>query len=161
VIEQHIGCHMSKQPSEEVRSHITLAVDTVSGVIETIDPGKSQRLDRLSRFAVAKQLARLPSRDASQRATVRHAGGTIAIKPLYADLTEWGPFLDLPERLAVRVAKLPRTGRDIVIRHYGLDGRAPLTCVAIAQLMNITDTAVTRQLAGALAELRRRARQQR
>lgn len=158
MIEQHVGRRLAHQPSEEIRSHIALAVRTVSSVIETIDPGKSQRLDRVSRYSIAREMARLPVRETEHRATARHASGTVVLQPLFAELTEWNRLLALPERFAARVNCLPIPGRTIITRHYGLDGSAPQTCAAIARSMNITDAAVRRQLTNQLAELRRLAR---
>jgi len=157
-IEQHLGRRLALQPSDSIRSHLALAVGTISDVTETIDPGRSQRLERRCRFAIARELARRRPPDSSQRAAARHETGTIMLDSLFAGLTPWSALLDLPVRLVGHVHELDEPGRTIVMRHYGLDGRSPQTCQAIAGQMNVTDTAVRRHLINALAELRRMCR---
>jgi RNA polymerase primary sigma factor len=156
MIEQHLGKRLTSQPTEIIRSHIELALVTLGSVIETIDPGKSQRIERLSRFAIAKAMARKQD-TGHQRAAARHHAGSISLSP-YPGLTGWQALLDLPQRLAQHVDELEASLCTVIRRRYGLDGRPPQTCAALASELGVTDTAVTRTASRAMAELRRIAR---
>lgn len=155
MIQQHVGSGLERQPSEKIRTDITLAVDTVSRVTESIDPSKSQRMERLCRYAIAREMAKRREPDAPMRAAARHVTGTVALTQRhYARLNEWSELLDLPEQLAVHAEGLPESNRTLITRRYGLDGEAPRSCAEMASELSLTETAVRRRLDSAMTALR-------
>ena len=60
------------------------------------------------------------------------------------------------EALAVAVCRMPAAARDVVVRRFGLDGRAPATLQQLGAVMGLHRESVRRHEAKAVMGLRRR-----
>ncbi|MHC4949033.1 MAG: hypothetical protein ACYTG1_12375 [Planctomycetota bacterium] len=153
-VEQNLHRRLAEQPAARIRDLLALGIDVVSAAVESIDPAKGQRLERVCGHAVDRALARLGVGDASDRAAARHPAGTIGLAAPLRAVTPWQAMLELRPDQVARLGDLPETAAPIVRAHHGLDGAPPRTAAAIAETLGVTPSAAARRLRAAETRLR-------
>ena len=158
VVERHLGRALTAQPAEEIRSLLRLAIDAAGAAVESLPTGRRPRLRDACELAVRRSLADRGRQRSGGRAAGRHAPGTVPIGDPFEALCPWQSWLELPPDLAARVGELDSNLRRVVTLRYGLAGRRPVTLVELAALSETTASTVSRLVAKAETELRRRRR---
>lgn len=90
-IEQNLLRPLAGEPAARIVAMLRLGRDVVARTIETVDPGRGQRLERRLQYAMDRALAGREARAPSgaARATARHAPGSVVVGDLYEGLVEW------------------------------------------------------------------------
>lgn len=152
-IEQHERRQLTQLPADRILAHLRSAIDVVARVLETADPSREQRLDRLTAFAMERALSagRAPRHE---RASVRHAPDAPAIADPFSPLRLWISWLELSPHHRSRIASLPERFASLMISRYGLDHHAPMTIQALARARGESPARIARQLRRARRALR-------
>jgi len=159
-IDQNLHRPLREQLGDEIIALIELAVHIVCAEVETVDPSRAQRLERLVSLAMDKSLAKTIIPQMEGRAAARHIIGSLPISDPLGKLCAWDAWLELRQDLRRQVANLPQPLRDLIEWRHGLRGTPPLTIHAIAARMNMSHLKVTRLLLRAVKDLRQLARMQ-
>jgi len=164
-IEQNLPRPMLELPSDQIVMLIAQAVGVIAGVIEAIDPGRGQRLERLTTFTMDRELARTQPKSANGESAVRkakaaakHSSSAIPLGELLRQLCPWNSWLELRKDLRNHVASIDAPMREVITRRFGLDATRPQTCEAIAAASQQTPIRVARLGQRGLRELRDRVR---
>jgi len=164
-IGQNLPRPLLELPSDQIAALIIRAIGVISDVIESIDPGRGQRLERLTSFTTDRELARIqPSSTGRQsavrkiKAAAKHSGAAIPLGDAMRRLCRWNEWLGLRSDLQVHVASLEEPMREVITRRFGLDGTRPQTSEMIAAATALTPIRVVRVEHRGIRELRRLAR---
>lgn len=156
-VEQNIGRPIASLPADQIASWMRLAGEVVGAAVETIDPSRGQRFERVTGLAMDKAIARRkgddgakPARsDSSDRPPVRagakHAAGMIRLDAL-GRRHSWASWLELRPDIAQGIDRLPEPLRAALIMRHGLDGAPPRMCGEIAAKLGLTPISVAKLL---------------
>jgi RNA polymerase primary sigma factor len=158
-IEQNLHRPLREQLGDEIVALIELSVHIACAAVETLDPTRGQRLERMVSMAMDKSLAKTVIPQMQGRAAVRHAIGSLPIEDPLEKICAWDGWLSLRRDLRRHVPRLQQSSRDLISFRYGLEGAPPLTIEAIALRMKVTQLKATRLLLRAIKELRAIARE--
>ncbi|MEM7229718.1 MAG: hypothetical protein AAF432_12980 [Planctomycetota bacterium] len=145
-IEQARHQTLESLPGDEIVSLLALAVVTMSGDVETVDPSHGHHLAPRAALAMARAMAADTMPAQSSKASARHVPGTVPLPPLFRQLTPWQDALMPSPARVVAVEALDDDARDLVSQRYGLDGTAPMTIDALASQRKQTAAHVRRSL---------------
>lgn len=154
-IEQYVQRPVTDQPADELLALIALATQVIAEAVDTVDPSRRQRLDRLVRFAIDRSLAQSDLPRGGHRAAAKHHVGSILMIDPFEALAGWNSWLGLRHDLQMHVRQLSSDLCQAVISRYGLDGSPPQTIPALAARLNMKPLGVVRTLQRAMRELRR------
>lgn len=154
-VQHHVQRPLESQTSDEIVGLIRQMVGVLSGVVETVDPARGQRIEKLAVLAIDRAMAKTPHAETAKRAAARHAAGVTMLHDPLNNLTPWAVTLEFRRDLRSRVTRLDTALQELLVRRYGLDGTPPCTVAAIAKLRRETPSAITRALYRAENELRR------
>ncbi len=158
-IERNLHRPLLDQPAEDIVSLIRVGFEVIARTVETIDPGRDQRLERLCGFAVDRALAARGVWGRVSRAAARHQPGSLALPDLFALLNPWQAWLAPRTDLFVHRERLaPDLDRAVTLRH-GLDGTPPRSYPDLAAQLEVSPSSAARLVTKADHELRRLARQ--
>ncbi len=176
-IDAWAGRRVETLAADSVRTLLHAAISTVSAVIDRLDPGRGQRLDRVVALETDKALAKLGAgggaaagsgglaagggsggtlgsgSDGLVKATPRESR-TIAMADPFAALLPWQAWLDPPRGWRTRLAHLPSPQRDAIVLHHGLEGAAPMPLAEIARALRVGVPAASRLVQDAEGRLR-------
>jgi DNA-binding transcriptional MerR regulator len=155
--EQFLHRRLDELPADAMLDGVSDALDLIADAIETVDPGRGQRLERVTSFAMDRALAARPVR-AGDRAAARHQPGSVVIDVAMWHLSPWDDWLRPRPDLAMYLPRLDLESRRIVSGRYGWDGTPPLTLDALAVAHGTTRRAIGRAVWRAEAGLRELAR---
>jgi RNA polymerase primary sigma factor len=156
-IERNLHRPLLQQPAEDILELVPLGVAVVARTVETLDPGRGERLERRGGFAMDRALATLDVARPAGRAAARHDPGALRLRGLFDGLSPWQPWLALRSDLAAHLAKLAGDMGRVVALRYGDGGSPPLTQHAIAQRLGLPLRSVNRLVLKGERELRRMA----
>ena len=153
-IEHYLHRPPVTQPADRIVQLLTLAVEVVSRVVETLDPPAGQRLTRRGAYAMDRALAAPGATEGGPqagsfagRAAARHGPGTIRLDDIFRGVTAWEEMLELDRRLGPLIATLADPPVEEMIRlHYGLTSGPPLTSEAIAGRLGLSSSGAARLL---------------
>lgn len=157
-IEHNLHRPLREQLGDEIIALIELAAHIVCAEVESVDPSRGQRLERVTALAMDKSLAKTVIPQMEGRAAMRHAPGTLLIDDPLQRLCAWDGWLMLRRDLRPHVAALDSPMRQIIELRYGLSGTPPLTIDAIAGRLKVSRVKVTRLVQRAIRQLRAMAR---
>lgn len=158
-VQHHVQRPLESQTSDEIVSVIRRVVAVLSSVIETVDPARGQRIEKLTVLAIDRAMVKAPKQESAKRAFARHTAGVVMLRDPLAGLTPWDAMLEFRPDLKSRVTQLDAAAQELLVRRHGWDGTPPRTIAAIAKLRQETPSATTRSLQRAENELRRLAAQ--
>ena len=151
--EQHAGRAMTSWPADVIGRVFVQAAQVVAATIDTLDPSRDQRLERLIAQAMDRSLARQPISGLEGRAAARHARGVIGSSSFVDGLCHWAAALSPPWSWRRFLDDLEPGERTVLCRAFGWDGRAPMTMQAVAAIEKRSVSAVSRELRSARSAL--------
>jgi hypothetical protein len=153
--EQATGRALVQQDGETIRSMIALAAEVIGEAIDTVDPSRGQRCERVISMSMDRALARRSINRHAARAGAIRAPGSMPMDDPFARLASWQADVELPARARRRVGDLPEAHRALLDAIHGLGGNAPLTRAEAAARLGMSAKRVTSQLAEARGLLHR------
>jgi hypothetical protein len=155
-IEANLDRHLITMSADQIVQYIRLAAGVIREALELVDPSREQRLERVTAFAMERELAQRSDVIGAhiKRAAARHTAGTVPLHGVFDNLDEWERWLDPWRAWRSRVNGLTEESRAILSWRFGWDGAPPHTLQAIGQRLRMRQTAVARRLQKAIRELR-------
>ncbi len=159
-LDQNLHAPLITQPPGVILSLLPMAINIVSDLIETLDPGRGQHLEGVAAFELDRTLSRLSSEQPSQKAAARHVPGSLPLPAWRYALTQWSKRFNLRADLVPHLHELEETSRNMIQIRYGLAHCCPQTYRDLAQRFDLTPRGAAQQIRQITIELRRLVRDQ-
>ncbi len=152
-IELNLSRHLQEEPRESIRRLMDVALTIVSSTLETVDPARGRRLERMAGFAMDRALATGAGLRPVGRAAARHQTG-LRLGEDARRFCPWQTWLDLRADLIPHLDGLPPTSRELVCRHYGLDDAPPESADHLSRRLGRQRSAISATLRSSIRQLR-------
>lgn len=153
-IDAAVGRPVEQLPRRELSPLIKRAVAVLARVLEGIDPGRGQRLERVAAYALDRDLARTPPAVVPERATARHSSDGPGGSETVEFRVPWDESLQPSDVVREGCDRLDEENADLLRWRYGWGGALPRSIAQIVEKFGGTPTTVARRL----RQLERRAR---
>lgn len=160
-VELNLGRSLITQTADHIAVMMRLSAGVIREALESVDPSRGQRLERIVAFAMERELAqrskgRAAVEPTSTRAAARHAAGaSIPLRDVFDAIDEWEPWLEPWRNLRGILPRVDEPSRSMLMQRFGWDGRRPRTMREIAAAARGASPATARRMQEAVRELRR------
>ncbi len=160
-VELNLGRSLITQSADQIAAMMRLSAGIIREALESVDPSRGRRLERIVAFAMERELAqrskgRAAAESTSTRAAARHAAGTvIPLRDVFDAIDEWEPWLEPWRNLRGILPLVSEPSRSILVQRFGWGGGPPMTLIAIAHQSRTSALQKSRLASKALRELRR------